>query len=456
MNRSRVAPLCDLLAAALLALPVALPGGVFDFKVREDVPADQRLFIGSELAEMGAGDALKSVAMYECGDDLWCISFDLPDGSEFTPSLYLRPRDWKLFSDQDSVELVRQLDPISAESTAHSRTLSLHIDGECESLTVTVSGEKPTVTPSEDSTEGGWQTFQIQLPLGTDSMAVACDERQLFADALIHPDAEELWISDGEAYRYRPAATHERPRFESFTFAPGAFLSRPVTVMLPRNYDLNIKKTYPVLYAMDGQNVFVPGGPFGTWAIDTAAEALTNRGDIPEIIIVAVGNTSDRIPEYAPEFITRNNARGRAGEFLTMLRDELKPYIDERYRTKSEAESTGFIGSSMGGLIGFYAAHEFRDTFGNVAALSSAFWLAPDEFEKLAERSPKRRARVWLDSGHTGRSADDATNTLMIRDTMLRSGESLGPHFTHTIGLNHQHNESAWSERVPDILRWMF
>ena len=46
------------------------------------------------------------------------------------------------------------------------------------------------------------------------------------------------------------------------------------------------------------------------------------------------------------------------------LMEELKPFIDRKYRTKPEAEFTGLGGSSLGGLgtlaIGIFYSEEFR------------------------------------------------------------------------------------------------
>ena len=75
---------------------------------------------------------------------------------------------------------------------------------------------------------------------------------------------------------------------------------------------------------------------------------------------MAVANTGeDRIHEYAPTrgvIDTKAKRKKRAvaawhentGRFLIQ---ELKPYIDRKYRTKPEAEFTGLGGSSLGGLV---------------------------------------------------------------------------------------------------------
>jgi predicted alpha/beta superfamily hydrolase len=159
--------------------------------------------------------------------------------------------------------------------------------------------------------------------------------------------------------------------------------------------------------------------------------------------------------EYTPEFPNERRIAGRGGEFLTMLRDELKPYIDQRYRTRTASHDTSLVGSSLGGLLGFLAANEYEQTFGNVAAVSPSFWLSLEANLQLAALQPDQRARLWLDSGQAGPGADGFANTYSVRDAMIRSGAALGPDFTHTTGTNHPHNEAAWAARFPSMLRWL-
>ena len=50
---------------------------------------------------------------------------------------------------------------------------------------------------------------------------------------------------------------------------------------------------------------------------------------------------------------------------------KLKPYIDEKYSTLTDAKNTFMAGSSMGGLISMYAFCEYPNIFGGVACLST-------------------------------------------------------------------------------------
>ena len=67
--------------------------------------------------------------------------------------------------------------------------------------------------------------------------------------------------------------------------------------------------------------------------------------------------------------------------------NELKPFIDKNYPTKTDASNTFMIGSSMGGLISIYALCEYSEIFGGVACLSIHSPLA--SFELINQNTDK-------------------------------------------------------------------
>src|SRR5689334_20785353 len=79
---------------------------------------------------------------------------------------------------------------------------------------------------------------------------------------------------------------------------------RNVWVYLPPNYESEPKRSFPVLYMHDGQNVFdgmTSYIPNLEWRVDEAAEALIKAKVVEPIIIVAVSNAQmDRANEYLP------------------------------------------------------------------------------------------------------------------------------------------------------------
>src|SRR3982751_2466028 len=133
---------------------------------------------------------------------------------------------------------------------------------------------------------------------------------------------------------------------------------RDILVYLPPGYRRLSTRHYPVLYLHDGQNVFDAATAFGgvEWGVDETAQRLIRDKLMEPLIIVAIANTGeDRIHEYGPtpariDPPKRKRSKGLLRSYGRFLTEELKPFIDRRYRTKREAEFTGLGGSSLGGL----------------------------------------------------------------------------------------------------------
>ena len=174
--------------------------------------------------------------------------------------------------------------------------------------------------------------------------------------------------------------------FESKHVAP-----RRVDVWLPEGY--SAAKRYNVLYMHDGQNLFdlkvmssSPTLSQQVWGVDVTLTRLARAGRIPDTIVVGIWNSGEtRYAEYYPqkmlayadeatrrEYVEQaSKGKSLADAYLRFIVEELKPAIDAKYATRPGPESTFVAGSSMGGLISFYALCEYPQVFGGAAALST-------------------------------------------------------------------------------------
>ena len=157
---------------------------------------------------------------------------------------------------------------------------------------------------------------------------------------------------------------------------------RHVWVYLPPGYNKS-KTHYPVMYMHDGQNVFDEYfAPFGEWGVDECLDSLIESGKQGCIVVAIENGQMDRMSEYNPYEFTwkRDNDSTtfppKADEYLSDIIKTLKPFIDKKYRTLSSKENTIIAGSSMGGLISYYAAIKYPEVFGKAGIFSPAFWTA--------------------------------------------------------------------------------
>lgn len=227
---------------------------------------------------------------------------------------------------------------------------------------------------------------------------------------------------------------------------------RAVHVLTPPGYE-DSDERYPVLYLQDGQNLFDPSkAAFGVeWKAGETADRLLADGRIEPVIIVGIANTPDRMEEYAP---ASEQAPGRADQYVEFLTTELKPFIDEEYRTRPEESGIG--GSSMGGLVSLVACMQAPDVFSKCAALSPAVWHPgrpfADEFEAELPNMANVNFRVVV-----GMEEDPGrrmlTGARWIRDALKRAHH---PRWRYRELADAQHNEAAWSRQLPLVLAELF
>jgi predicted alpha/beta superfamily hydrolase len=239
---------------------------------------------------------------------------------------------------------------------------------------------------------------------------------------------------------------------------------RNVLVYLPRGYRRFSRRRYPVLYLQDGQNVFDAATSFAgvEWGVDETAQRLIRKNLIEPLIIVAIANTGDdRIHEYAPtrgviDATAKRKKRslGLARQYGRFLIEELKPYIDKRYRTKGEAEFTGLGGSSLGGLLTLSLGLWFPNVFTKLIVMSPSVWWDYQAVVKMVEKlDEKPPLQIWLDTG-TREPGWERARTL--RDALVEKGWRLYNDLQYMEVEGADHSEGAWAARVDPALRFLF
>ncbi len=235
-------------------------------------------------------------------------------------------------------------------------------------------------------------------------------------------------------------------------YSPELGNRRDVLVYTPASYARG-DRPFPVIYMHDGQNLFDPSTSFaGEWGVDHALARAARRGR--RAIVVAIPNMGvDRMKEYSP-FHDPRHGGGGGDAYVDFLLHTLKPMIDARYRTRPDRESTGIVGSSLGGLISLYAFFRAPGRFGFAGIMSPALWFAEGGIFPYVKEAPNVRGRIYLDVGMK-EGAGTLANARAMRDLLQTKFNEPGRDLMWVEDKEGMHNEAAWGRRLRTALPFL-
>jgi len=331
-------------------------------------------------------------------------------------------------------------------------TVRIHYPAASHTVALRGSGGPLNWTTGVAATAGTDDTWLLTLP----TLSAPIELKPLLDDA--------TW-SRGPNYKLSPGQVLDvYPHFTQVkgTYAVhwAAFTSkilpstRGIWVYLPPTYIENTRARLPVLYMHDGQNLFDPSTAFGgnEWKVDETMDAAAEDGTIREAIVIGIENDADRMNEYTMP------PMGKGDLYVKMITDELKPLVDGELRTLTTRDQTALCGSSLGGLISAYAGVYRSDVFGLVGAMSPSTWWNNTQILGDVAKIPQetqRALKVYVDSGDSGPSNDDVTNTANLAKEYQTDGYVEGTTMHYLVQPGGQHNEVYWSQRLPGGLAFL-
>lgn len=334
----------------------------------------------------------------------------------------------------DALPLRREGDRYVAEAMLPPRSIELKLTLGAWDRAETLAGGKPLANRKVQC------DFDCRLPL----------EVENFALKAFHPVPRT--VVPGVTYHH-----------DFFAEALGNY--RSVAVYLPPGYRSDPARRYPVLYALDGNNLFdTATATYGEeWGLDETLDRLIATGRIPPLIAVAVYNTSRRPDEYLYCPGTKSKSGGHAEAYARFLVEKIKTFVDSRYRTLPGREHTGLLGSSFGGHFALFAAWRFPEVFGRVASISTAYWWADYRIEEmLSQRPAKWPMRLWMDMGDREGWDDGATHfkngvhDLRRAESLLRGAGVPSESLRAWVEPGGIHRERSWGARAPRVLEYLF
>lgn len=232
-------------------------------------------------------------------------------------------------------------------------------------------------------------------------------------------------------------------------WCPGLERTVKLHIRLPEGYEKE-EARYPVMYMFDGHNLFEDArATYGrSWRLD---EFLSGY-DKPFIIVglECDHRENNRLHEYCPYEVEKTPLgplHGKGQILMDWIVHDLKPLVDAHFRTWPQREATGIAGSSMGGLMAWYALIRYNDTFSKAAALSPSLAVcAGQAHRELRQASVDPDTRLYISAG--GREGRGAGNRRLLREfsaPLVKKGAMARMNFVP----QGAHNEASWEKESP-------
>lgn len=217
---------------------------------------------------------------------------------------------------------------------------------------------------------------------------------------------------------------------------------------------------YPVLYLLDGQNLFDERQSHsGSWGVSDIMENLALEG--LEAIVVGIPNAGQhRMKEYTPKFSKKKN-RPLEDAFLQELTNQIAPAVEDRFNIDPQRRLIG--GSSLGALFSLFAFFAQPGFFRGVLALSPSLHVGGRRLREFVRQGPSPTGRIYLDTGteeviHARPGFDShrfTANAIALSRLLHRKGYRDGSNQLFSVDEGASHSEAAWARRLPGALRYL-
>lgn len=222
---------------------------------------------------------------------------------------------------------------------------------------------------------------------------------------------------------------------------------RRLLVYLPPGYSRRLR--YPVIYFLDGQNVFdLPGAREGGWKMERAMERLLRQEVIGPAIMVAVCNSRFRMREYVGWSEEPGHFHPNGALHARYLVETVKPYVESLYSTRSRWTDHSLVGASAGGVAALYTAWSHPAVFYSVGCLSAGRHYFRELLQRFADDEPT--FRLFLSCGDRGMDRAFRRATMVFYRAMKRRGVEVSRRLH-----GGDHSERTWARVAPYLLRFL-
>ncbi len=266
-----------------------------------------------------------------------------------------------------------------------------------------------------------------------------------------------VFISFSQLVKAKEINSFEVPRSSVIDIKdPSSDRVYPIFIKLPRSYQSNRDKSYPVIYLTDAWYSFQ--------IVSGSTRFPMNSGKMQEAIIVGISyskssrGSSSRIRDYT--HIEDNNWKhqtGKANEHAKFIEKSVFSYIEKNYRV---TDSRTYVGNSLGGLLGAYILFTKPNMFNNYILGSPSVWFKNDDILKIKTAPNLNQHKVFIAVGADETIELDSPENDMVKgakELELKISSGLFPNTKVKLltiqGANH---ETAFPTTAIQGLYWLF
>lgn len=184
--------------------------------------------------------------------------------------------------------------------------------------------------------------------------------------------------------------------------------TRRLKIQLPRNYEANVEKVYPIIIVLDADYLFEP--------VAGNVDYFSYWGDMPESIVVGIIQGDKRYDDCDYDD-TNFLPSDKSADFFEFIGLELIPYLDNTYRTAKFIIAVGH--DFTANFINYYL---FKDPplFNGYINLSPD--LAPLMDERIPERIPNIKSKIFY---YLATGTDDVKDLMENTESLHNSLKGL-------------------------------
>lgn len=228
---------------------------------------------------------------------------------------------------------------------------------------------------------------------------------------------------------------------------------RTLRIYLPPSYHTDTL-SYPVIYFLDADAIFsdlILEGP--EWQVDEVLDSMARIGG-QEAIVIGIDNSGRRSSEYKPYVSDQipGETSVTGDQHAEWIATDLKNWVDQNFRTQTEAQHTAIAGASLGGIMSYYITMTFPDIFGRAIVFSPSFWVNDSIFSIHTQVKNLPALRIYMNVGNEEGTMVD--NAQKMYDLLLTAGMPENQiQFDILPGKGHSH--PTWREGFKRAYPWI-